>query len=53
VRFERETIQTALTRHPGSLESAAVELGLPVSNLRYKMSRLDLPLDGAVDGDPI
>ena len=53
VRFERETIQTALARHLGSLEGAAVELGLPISNLRYKMSRLDLPLDGAVDADPI
>jgi DNA-binding NtrC family response regulator len=53
VRFERETIQAALSRHPGNLDAAAVDLGLPVSNLRYKMSRLDLPLDGAVDADPI
>ena len=53
VRFERETIQAALQRHPGDLEAAAVDLGLPVSNLRYKMSRLDIPLDGTVDADPI
>jgi transcriptional regulator with GAF, ATPase, and Fis domain len=53
VRFEREMIQSALSKTGGNLESAAGELGLPVSNLKYKMSRLDLPLDGAVDGGSI
>jgi DNA-binding NtrC family response regulator len=53
VRFEREMIQSALSKTGGNLEGAAGELGLPVSNLKYKMSRLDLPLDGAVDGGSI
>jgi len=52
VRFERELILSAIERQHGDLDRAAGELKLSRSTLRYRMSRLDLPVDGAVDEGP-
>ncbi len=52
VRFERELILSAIERHHGDLDRTAGELKLSRSTLRYRMSRLDLPVDGAVDEGP-
>jgi len=51
LHFEKETILRALDTSNGSLGKAATALGLSRHALRYRMGRLSLGVDGAVDED--
>ena len=51
VQFERELILGAINRCAGNLTKAAAQLDLSRHALRYRMSRLNLHLDGGVDDD--
>jgi DNA-binding NtrC family response regulator len=51
LRFEKEMILRALETSDGSLGKAAAALGLSRHALRYRMGRLSLGVDGAVDED--
>jgi DNA-binding NtrC family response regulator len=51
LRFEKEMILRALEASDGSLGKAAAALGLSRHALRYRMGRLSLGVDGAVDED--
>jgi DNA-binding NtrC family response regulator len=51
LRFEKEMILRALEASEGSLGKAAAALGLSRHALRYRMGRLSLGVDGAVDED--
>jgi DNA-binding NtrC family response regulator len=52
VLFERELILGALQRTGGNLSRAAQQLDLSRHALRYRMSRLNLGVDGIVDDEP-
>jgi len=49
VQFERELIGAAIERCGGNLTKAAQQLDLSRHALRYRMSRLNLTVDGIVD----
>jgi DNA-binding NtrC family response regulator len=51
LHFEKEMILRALDTSNGSLGKAATALGLSRHALRYRMGRLSLGVDGAVDED--
>jgi DNA-binding NtrC family response regulator len=49
VQFERELILAAVERCGGNLTRAAQQLDLSRHALRYRMSRLNVTVDGTVD----
>jgi DNA-binding NtrC family response regulator len=51
VQFERELILGAINRCAGNLSKAAAQLDLSRHALRYRMSRLNLQVDGGVDDE--
>jgi DNA-binding NtrC family response regulator len=51
VQFEREVIMGAIHRCAGNLTRAAVQLDLSRHALRYRMSRLNMNVDGGVDDE--
>ena len=51
VQFERDLILAAIQRSGGNLTRAASQLDLSRHALRYRMSRLNLQVDGGVDDD--
>ncbi|HTH47724.1 MAG TPA: sigma-54 dependent transcriptional regulator [Candidatus Limnocylindria bacterium] len=51
VQFERDLILAAVQRSGGNLTRAAAQLDLSRHALRYRMSRLNLQVDGGVDDE--
>jgi DNA-binding NtrC family response regulator len=51
VQFERDLILAAIQRSAGNLTRAASQLDLSRHALRYRMSRLNLQVDGGVDDE--
>ncbi len=51
VQFERDLILAAIQRSGGNLTRAASQLDLSRHALRYRMSRLNLQVDGGVDDE--